>query len=142
MVAAGLLSQPLAGARAVSRSILHPNPLKNNLLMCQRKIRFQCVSGHYGFITCNKFQAAVLLINIQCLCVCVLQGYQMDYIVFYFNFSITCISGPSQSTGLRGDVRICPSQQTFHLFVLLCLFFIFFCLLVCVLKWSVLGGWR
>lgn len=41
--------------------------------MCQRRIQFQCVSGHYGFITCEIFQAAGLLISIQCVCayVCV-----------------------------------------------------------------------
>lgn len=82
-IAAGLLSQLLVVTRAASGSILDSSPLKNNLLMCQRRIQFQCVSGHYGFITCEIFQAAGLLISIQCVCayVCVSRGYGLDCIM-------------------------------------------------------------
>lgn len=116
--AAGLLSQRLGA----SRSILDSNPLKNNLLMCPRKIQFQHVSGQYNFITRSKFQANVVLINMQCLCV-VLRGHKMDCVAFYFHLFTACMSNFSQSTGLKGTTE-CDLHNT-EISLVICCFGVF-----------------
>lgn len=90
--------------------------------MCPRKkkIQFQGVSGHFGFITCNKFQAAVLLINIQRLCVCAFE----KWIILFPFLHVTGVSAKAQGSGERLGMTF--KTQTFHLFLLLCFVLLFF----------------
>lgn len=101
--------------------------------MCQRKIQFQCVSGHYGFITSNKFQAAVLLINIQPLCV----FYKGTKRIALPSISI-CSSRVSVVSAKALDSGEClndPHNIDISPVCVALFFSLFKSLLVCVLKW-------